>query len=104
MREGCDASSWGFLGLGCLVFFNLRLFIKEEKLCLKRLIAIPPMIANVKHKDELLMVSNCPNCVVSKIAIDTAISLLSESFVSCSSVSGCDSRVLQQVHHLPWYI
>lgn len=48
-------------------FCNLRAFIQEEKLCLKCLIAIPPVIANAKHRDKLLLVSNCPNCVVSKI-------------------------------------
>jgi len=47
--------------------FNLRAFIQEEKLCLKCLIAVPPVIANLKHRDKLLMVSNCPNCVVPKI-------------------------------------
>lgn len=41
--------------------------MQEEKLCLKCLIAVPRVIANVKHRDKLLMVSNCPNYVVPKI-------------------------------------
>lgn len=60
------------LGFLCLLFcfafcFNLRAFIEEAKLCLKRLIAIPPVIANAKHRDKYLMVSNCPNYEVSEM-------------------------------------
>lgn len=56
----------GFLII-LILCFNLRVFIQEEKLCLKCLIAVPAVTANVKRRAKLLMVSNSRNCVVSEM-------------------------------------